>query len=84
MSNKGLNRRYQALGNKHWFKFQDARHFQQRREPEVAAAFDSGDSALWLPNAATQVGLGKTFGFTRLPNLILHICHTIYRKQSIS
>src|SRR5438445_532022 len=74
MSNQGLNGGDQALGNKHRFQFQYARHLQQGGESEVAAAFDSGDGALWLPYAMPQAGLCKTFGFTGLPDLMLHIC----------
>jgi hypothetical protein len=82
--NEGLNGRHEALGNKRRFKFQYARHLQQRGESEVTAALDSGDGTLWLPDAPAQVGLGETFDLTGLPDLLLNICHAIYQIQIIS
>lgn len=75
------------FGNEHRLQFQHARHLQQGGEPKVATAFDSGHSALRLPNPLTQVRLSETLGFSglpqRIPNIYYSICHSKNISQNI-
>src|ERR1700728_3781278 len=54
MSKKRLNSWHQMLGNQYGFHSQYAGHFQQSRDPEIAASLDSGNRDLWLRDEGTS------------------------------
>jgi hypothetical protein len=59
VSDKSLHGWNQMLRDQHGFHFQNAGHFQQSGDPEVTATLDTGNRALGLTDARTEIGLGE-------------------------